>query len=273
MKILRVFPRRTSFTPQDDLSFVGDPPSRLIRPEADEVHVSCTLTWDRAKAERLALAWGQYYPVKLGGCALGSETDGFTPGMYVRRGITFTSRGCNNRCPWCLVPEREGRLFELPIQEGNVLKDNNILQCSRGHLTNVFAMLRKQHQVELSGGLDSRLLTEEIASEIRALRLRQVFLAADTKEAIRPLRKAVALLQLPRNKVRCYVLLKFNKSETLSDARARMELVWEAGAMPFAQLYQPPDEWIDYPWEWTDFARTWSRPAAMKAAMKSMELV
>ena len=51
MRIVRVFPRRTSATPTDDLAFVGDPP--LFLPEADEVHVSCTFTWDRAEARRL----------------------------------------------------------------------------------------------------------------------------------------------------------------------------------------------------------------------------
>lgn len=265
-------------TPRDDYAFVGTPP--LIRPVADEVHISTTFTWDRDRKDKetgencielLRLAWTQYYPtVKVGGCAFGSASDGFIPGMYIRKGVTFTSRGCNNQCPWCLVHQREDRIRELPIREGNVLQDNNVLQCSRAHLANVFSMLRKQHQIELSGGLDSRCLTDEIAEEIRSLRIKQVFLAADTPEAIKPLRKAIALLQLPRDKVRCYVLLKFNETETLSDARERMELVWEAGAMPFAQLYQPADNWIDYPKEWRDFARTWSRPAAMKAFMRGV---
>ena len=34
MKIIRVFPRRTSLTPVDDMAFVGNPP--MLRPEADE---------------------------------------------------------------------------------------------------------------------------------------------------------------------------------------------------------------------------------------------
>lgn len=67
-KILRVFPQRTSHTPDDDLAFIGDPP--LFRPEVDEVHVSCTFLYDKPEAERLADAWSKYYPeVKLGGPA------------------------------------------------------------------------------------------------------------------------------------------------------------------------------------------------------------
>jgi len=253
-------------TPTDEYAFVGDPP--MIRPNAKEVHISCTFTWDIPEAKRLYEAWGQYYPVKIGGPALNSPCNGFMAGLYVRPGVTFTSYGCNNHCPWCLVPQREGRLRELPIQEGNIIQDNNILQCSKNHIEGVFAMLQKQHKIELSGGLDSRLVTGRIADEIRSLKVKQLFLAADTREAIKPLRKAINLLKLPRDKVRCYVLLKFNETETLSDARERMEQVWHAGAMPFAQLYQPPDHWLNYSREWRSLARTWSRPAAMKAFMR-----
>jgi hypothetical protein len=59
VNIVRVFPRRTSLTPDDALAFVGDPP--LWRPEADEVHVSCTFTWDIPEAKRLAEAWSHLY--------------------------------------------------------------------------------------------------------------------------------------------------------------------------------------------------------------------
>jgi hypothetical protein len=269
MKVLRVFPRRTTMTPIDEFSFVGDPPMQGFRPAANEVHISVVFTWDKSRAERLRAAWRQYYHiVKVGGPAYDTPCNGFVPGFYIREGITFTSRGCNNHCPWCEVPKREGKIKELSIiQPGNVIQDNNLLQCSQSHLDKVFTMLRHQHQVDFQGGLDSRLLTNKIADQIRGLRLRQVFFAADTREAIKPLRKALKTLQLPRDKVRCYVLLKFNPGETIPEARERMELVWEAGAMPFAQLYQPTDRHIEYPEEWRAFARTWSRPAAMKAEM------
>jgi hypothetical protein len=100
--IIRVFPRKTSLTPNDPLAYVGDPP--LWRPEADEVHVSVTFTWDIEEGQRLKEAWAQYYPVvKIGGPAFASETNDFEVGKYVKPGVTFTSRGCNNHCPWCLV--------------------------------------------------------------------------------------------------------------------------------------------------------------------------
>jgi len=261
VKVIRVFPRRTSYTPIDDMAFIGDPP--LERPEADEVHISCTFTWDIPSAERLKLAWGQYYPiVKIGGPAYDDPCNSFTPGLYLKQGITCTSRGCNNQCPWCLAWKREGKIREIPIAAGNIIQDNNLLQCNREHTEKVFDMLRSQKQIQFTGGLEARCVTSQIADRIRGLKVKQIFLACDTDEAIKPLRKALELLQLPRDKVRCYVLLKYDPDETILHALIRLLQVWEAGTKPFAQLYQPSGKRIQYSAEWLKFARVWQRPAA-----------
>lgn len=264
-RVLRVFPRRTSLTPTDALAFVGDPP--LWRPEADEVHVSVTFTWDIVEGQRLANAWKAYYPlVNIGGPALGSPADGFIPGMYVKEGVTFTSRGCNKRCPWCLVPLREGRLRLLLIQPGWNVNDNNLLQCPREHQAQVYTMLRQQRKgAKFAGGLDATLVDDWVAGQLSTVPIHEVFLAADTKGSLKALEKAVAKLSfLRRDQLRCYVLIAFN-GETIQEATERLEAVWEIGGLPFAQLYQPPDRFIRYSQDWRDLARAWSRPAATKA--------
>ena len=134
MKILRVFPRRTSHTPIDDLTFIGDPP--MMRPAADEVHISVCFTWDRKYSERLEKAWRQYYPVvKTGGPAYDDPCLYFTPGRYIKQGVTFTSRGCNNQCPPCEAWRREGPLREdKNFPPGWIIQDNNLFQCSKDHI-------------------------------------------------------------------------------------------------------------------------------------------
>lgn len=276
MRIIRVFPRRTSFTPMDDYAFIGDPP--MIRPEADEVHISVTFTWDKEQANRLSEAWSQYYPiVKLGGPAYCSPCNQFVPGRYVAHGVTFTSYGCNNRCPPCLVWRREGRLKEVPdFREGNIVQDNNLLQCSRPHIEAVMAMLRQQGLVSLSGGLDSRRLSDWFVEELKNLDLWQIFFACDFNSDLPALQKALSKLEwLGRDNynllhhVRCYVLLAFD-GETIETGERRLEAVYESGALPFAQLYQPPETYIAYPKEWRDLARQWSRPAITKAMHKEL---
>lgn len=249
-------------TPNDEMAFVGDPP--MIRPDADEVHISCPFTWDKPQAERLYQAWGQYYPVKLGGPAYNSPCDDFTPGMYVKRGVTFTSRGCNNQCPWCLVPKREGKLKLLPIQEGNIIQDNNLLQCDKSHRDKVFEMLRTQKQIEFPGGLDCRETTPELVEDLRSLRIYQMFFACDAKGQLKELQRVGRLFAgTDRRKLRCYVLLGF-KGQTISEAIEHLENVWAAGFMPHAQLFQPEDKLITYSREWKGLSRRWSRPAIMQ---------
>lgn len=256
-------------TPADDYAFVGDPPSELIRPEADEVHISVSFTWDILKAIHLYGAWSQYYDrVRIAGPAFESHCNSFTPGLYIRRGVTFTSRGCNNQCPWCLVPEGEGLVRELAIEPGRIIQDNNLLQCNQSHINKVFEMLKRQQGIEFGGGLDSRLVTNHIVDSLRGLSIKQLFLACDTRYAVKPLEQAVKRLSgFTRRQLRCYVLIAFD-GETLSEAEERLEDVWNVGCLPFAQLYQPPDRWIEYSPEWKALARKWSRPAAMISSKK-----
>ena len=80
MKIARVFPRKTTATPDDELVFLGYPPEGLK--DIDEVHVSVTFSWDKAAAEYLASVWTKKgFSVKIGGPAYGKAENTFTPGM------------------------------------------------------------------------------------------------------------------------------------------------------------------------------------------------
>jgi hypothetical protein len=51
MKILRVFPRRTNATPDDQLVHIGSPDLFSRHIEADSIHISVAFTWDLAAAE------------------------------------------------------------------------------------------------------------------------------------------------------------------------------------------------------------------------------
>jgi hypothetical protein len=265
MKIIRIFPKRTNMTPIDNYSFIGSP--GLFIPEHDEVHISVTFIWDIKRGYELLHEWESVTDrsVKIGGPAISTGIQNFVPGMYIKNGVTITSRGCPNNCKYCFVPGREGKINELEIKTGNIVQDNNILACSDKHIKKVFNMLKTQHGIEFKGGLEPSRITENIAENLRGLKIKSLWLACDTKNQIKALSKAVKILQsagFKRNHLRCYVLIGDSFQENLN----RLIEVYKIGCLPFAQLYQPK-EWIDYPQDWKDFCRTWSRPAAYKSYM------
>lgn len=266
--ILRVFPRQTSYTPVDDLAFVGMPP--IVIPEHREVHVSCVFSWDRDLARELAFQWEGRTdkPVKLGGPAFGSPVAGFVPGRYLKPGIIFTTRGCDNHCPWCCVPGLEGPLTELSVVPGRIIQDNNFLQSSRAHKEAVFAMLGHQRGICFKGGLQADLVDEHFVEAVRGLRIAELWLACDTDAALRGFQQACGKLVkagFSRGKIKCYVLI----GTDMAADEARLQAVYGAGAMPFAQLYRDFSEVkTEYGPEWNAFARQWQRPAAIRAHME-----
>ena len=175
--MIRVFPRRTRWTPTDEMVYVGDPP--LFRPENWEtpVQVSVTFTWDIDEGKRLMWAWSRHYRhVALGGPALGDPGGEFTPGRFVKEGVVSTSRGCPKYCSFCLVPKREGRIRELQIKDGWNVFDNNLLACSRNHIEAVFEMLRRQPRpAHFTGGLDKTLLEPWHVDLLKSIRFKRAW--------------------------------------------------------------------------------------------------
>ncbi len=261
--MIRVFPSRTSQTPSDELAFVGDPP--MFRPPEDmPVLVSVTFSWDRAEGERLQQAWAQHYSdVQIGGPAFDDPGDEFVPGRFLKAGMVITSRGCPRRCAFCFVPDREGRLRELPIRDGWNVQDNNLLACSRGHIEAVFAMLaRQRHYAKFAGGLDARLLKQWHVAGFQAMGIDELWFACDSRAQLPSLKRASDLLADFRiDQKRCFVLIGYG-DDTPVDAERRLEVVYRLGFLPFAQVYRNADD-ARRP-EWADIQRKWSRPAAYR---------
>lgn len=275
MKTLRVFIRRTSQTPNDDYVKIGM--TDLFMPkDINEVHISTIFTWDIEKALRLKRNYGLYYPkVLVGGPAFanGNYDPKFIPGKYVKKGITITTRGCNFKCPFCLVYKKEGKFSEIDIEPGNIIQDNNILLASRDHLREVFDMLRTQKGIRFLGGLDKRLIKDWHIKELRSLRIKELWLAFDNWENKKEFISVVEKLKragFKRNKIRCYVLAGFNEPIIASEDRLRF--VYECGALPYVQVYQPPTKKKRFAGERSRednlFVRRWSRPAIIKTMNK-----
>jgi hypothetical protein len=270
MKIIRVFPRRTNATPDDEDVRINTTPT--LFDGADGVHISVTFTWDIPRAEYLAEQWRAVADVKLGGAAYNEPGGEFVPGMYMKKGYVITSRGCPNRCGFCAVPKREGyRLRELPVTDGWIVTDDNLLACSSAHIDRVFEMLKRQpHRPQFAGGLEAKLLTPGMAARLKDLRPATMFFAYDTPEDYEPLVCAGKYLRdagfkKSSHQARCYVLIGYG-DDTFEKAEKRLRQTWEAGFMPFAMLYR--DETGVYDREWKRFQREWANPRITGSKLK-----
>lgn len=265
--MIRVFPRRTKWTPTDELAFIGDPP--LWRPNNAPVYISCAFTWDKAECERLSRSWLRFYKdVRIGGPAYDMPGDEFIPGRFLKEGVTITSRGCPRKCKYCFVPKREGKIREYPIHDGWILQDNNILACSESHQKSVFEMLQRQPKaIDFNGGLDPMFLDSWHVKEFEKLKVRHFWFSCDDPETMKHMDMVKDLMfDFKQWQKRCYVLIGYD-GETIKQAETRLNTIYEMGFLPFAQLYQNDKKRAWTP-EWDKLQRKWCRPAAYKSCSK-----
>jgi len=274
MKILRVFPHRTKATPTDEMAFIGSPDLFSDKLEIDRVHISVTFSWDIPEAERLYNEWKQIAPTEIGGPAMGLPGGDFVPGMYLRKGYVITSRGCPNKCWFCSVWKREGdTLRELPVTDGYIVQDDNLLSCSENHIREVFTMLaRQKNKPVFSGGLEARKLRKWHVEELLKLNPKLLYFAYDTPDDKDPLFEAGKLLlengfTRKRQSLRCYVLIGYPK-DTIEAAEKRLNEAMQAGFMPFAMPYRDNTGRRDP--DWKSFAWRWMRPAIISAKYKAI---
>ena len=269
MTIARVFPRKTAASPTDELAFFGLPTidaiAKCIIREVSEIHISVTFTYDIPKADELYEAWQIVgVPVEVGGPAFDDRMGDFTPGMYLRDGLIFTSRGCTKDCWFCSVPKcANGVIRELPIVDGWNIMDDNLLGTSEQHFRDVCHMLKRQkHRAVFSGGLEPSLLQQWQADLLKDVNPARLYTAYDTKDDLEPLidmgrKLRRAGFTLSSHSMMCYVLVGYD-GDSFDDAEKRMLDTMQAGFVPFAMLYRY--ESGDTSDDWRDFQRVWCNP-------------
>ena len=279
MRLIRVFPRRTRATPDDDLALCREP---QLFDDADEVHVSVTFSWDIPRAEALAEQWRHVASVKIGGPAYGDSTLEFIPGRYLKQGYTITSRGCPRRCWFCKVWARHSQATPLPaIADGWNILDDNLLACPRPHVEAVFAMLRQQkHPAAFTGGLEALSLQDYQVDLLASLTPRPTcFFAYDPGDNLEPLAEAMVKMTTAgfttaSHRLRCYVLIGYPR-DTFEAAKERLETIRFMGYTPMAMLWHPAtkaEQRHTPAIAWHRFQRQWARPVIIHARQRKMEL-
>ena len=115
----------------------------------------------------------------------------------------FLTRGCPNKCKWCVVPKKEGNIrpymdvddIAINSRHNLVLMDNNIL-AARGYALMQFGKIIKGgYRVDFNQGLDARLVDDEIAQKLASIRwINSIRFGCDTPKQIVEVEKAISLI-------------------------------------------------------------------------------
>lgn len=170
---------------------------------ADQIFISCVFDWNKNKAREFEI----YENVMIGGSGydlsktLPIEIEKIKPKIN----LGFTTRGCIRKCPFCIVPLKEGMIriegdiYDLWDRKSRqvMLLDNNILALPE-HFKLIASQLRKENlRVDFNQGLDHRLLTDEITKELLSLsHIREIRFAFDDISYKPTVLRALKLLKL-----------------------------------------------------------------------------
>lgn len=154
----------------------------------------------------------------------------------------FLTRGCPNKCSWCVVPEKEGGIKAyMDIQNfiGNfksaILLDNNVLASEHG-IKQIEKIIKLKIKVDFNQGLDSRFIDEPMAKLLSKVKwLKPLRMACDTIGQMKHIERATKLLRkyncTPKNYF-VYTLVK-----DIPDALERVNFLKSLKLDPFAQSY------------------------------------
>lgn len=184
--------------------------------------------------------------------------------------IGFLTRGCIRKCPWCVVPKKEGsirpystwREIKRPDSRDIVFMDNNVLAHEWG-LKQIEDMGGEDVRVDFNQGLDARLITDEVATMLSRLKwIRFIRMSADTDAMLDVVLRAISVLGnhgLKPWRMFVYVLV-----QDIESAERRVIALRDVGANPFAQPYRDFATGFEPPAEQKLFARWVNRKAIFK---------
>lgn len=143
---------------------------------------------------------------------LPDEMDAMKPDYTIypqfKEAYGFLTRGCPNKCPWCVVPRKEGAIHPVAdiedicntntgFRRDVILMDNNILAAPRDFLKEQIAKAnRLKLRLDFNQATDARLYDDETARMMAGVHyLKYARIACDTDGMIPHCENAIRLLR------------------------------------------------------------------------------
>lgn len=189
----------------------------------------------------------------------------------VKYAIGYLTRGCIRKCPWCIVPKKEGSIqpyrqwqdVKRPDSKEIVFMDNNVLACDFG-IQQMESMIGQDVKIDFNQGLDARLITPEVAEIISKLKwMRFIRMSCDTDDMLGVVLDKIELLK--RYGVKPYRIFVYLLVQDIKSAETRAVELRERGVDVFAQPYRDFANNIEPTKEQRDFARWVNRKEIFKS--------
>lgn len=170
----------------------------------------------------------------------------------------FLTRGCPNKCKWCVVPHKEGDIHphatidEIAVDGRNrlILMDNNILASPFG-IEQLRRLSTMKIWVDFNQGLDARLVTSEIADILAKIRwMNYIRFGCDTPKQVEECAKVCKMLRDRgcKKQILFYTMLYGDINECYDRLMfwSRMGNMYNVQAQPYIDIQNPkrdPPQW------------------------------
>lgn len=191
----------------------------------------------------------------------------------------FLTRGCPNKCKWCVVPKKEGAIrpyWDIDrVANGKkkiVLMDNNILAAGLYGLAQLKKIIDRGYRVDFNQALDARLVNEDNARLLAQIKwIDRIRFGCDTHAQIAECDRAINLINSfgYKGEYFLYTMLNDNFDECLERLmywwlRARRKRALGEGSYiyPHAQPYRDPTKRNVIP-QWQKDMAQWTNNKAL----------
>ena len=252
----------------DDVRFERRPTPSLFEPRYDLVYASAIFDWTAPSIERLRLA---YPDAIVGGTGSGSwrtvesvigvEPNGYENYDYsfypdYRYSMGFSQRGCRLKCPWCVVPRKEGKpvsvnaieqIWRKGAPRAVLLLDNDFF----GQLEweeRVDEIKSGRFRVSFNQGINIRMVDEVSAKALASIEYRdmnfqrrRLYTAWDNLKDEGRFFKGLRMLEeagVPAKHLMVYMLVGYREDETEEEVLYRFERLRETGCKPFPMVFE-----------------------------------
>lgn len=171
----------------------------------------------------------------------------------------FLTRGCPNKCVWCVVPRKEGAIrpymdiddIAIEGRKKIVLMDNNILAAGDYAVEQLHKIIDRGYSIDFNQAMDARLVTPEYAKLLAKVKWidRRIRFGCDTHKQIKDCERAIRLIQDNGYKGEFFLYTMLNGDFTECYNRLRywwarnrnLRLEHKPNIYAYAQPYRDPD--------------------------------